>query len=243
LDRDIRNPRIIIVTDRDDLDKQIKGTFKSCEMEPIRATSGSNLLELIEHKTPLITTIINKFDTALKARAIKDESTEVFVLIDESHRTQTGRYGGYGTFALKMRRVLPNACYLSFTGTPLLKKEKNTLAVFGGLIHKYAIDEAVADGAVVPLLYEGRLVEQQIAGGAIDQWFDKISEGLTDKQRADLKRKFSRIDALAKTGQSIRAKAFDVSEHYRQYWQGTGFKAQLVAPSKASAIRFKGGAR
>jgi type I restriction enzyme R subunit len=83
------------------------------------------------------------------------------------------------------------------------------------------------------------LVEQQIYGGAIDQWFDKISEGLTEKQRADLKRKFSRIDALAKTGQSIRAKAFDVSEHYRQYWQGTGFKAQLVAPSKASAIRFK----
>ncbi len=83
------------------------------------------------------------------------------------------------------------------------------------------------------------LVEQQIYGGAIDQWFDKISEGLTEKQRADLKRKFSRIDALAKTGQSIRAKAFDVSEHYRQYWRGTGFKAQLVAPSKASAIRFK----
>jgi type I restriction enzyme, R subunit len=239
LDRNIPNPRIIIVTDRDDLDKQIKGTFKSCEMEPIRATSGSNLLELIEHKTPLITTIINKFDTALKAREIKDESTEVFVLIDESHRTQTGRYGGYGTFALKMRRVLPNACYLGFTGTPLLKKEKNTLATFGGLIHKYAIDEAVADGAVVPLLYEGRLVEQQITGRAIDQWFDKISEGLTEKQRADLKRKFSRVDALAKTGQAIRAKAFDVSEHYRQHWQGTGFKAQLVAPSKATAIRFK----
>jgi type I restriction enzyme, R subunit len=82
-----------------------------------------------------------------------------------------------------MRRLLPKACYLGFTGTPLLKKEKNTLSTFGGLIHKYAIDEAVADGAVVPLLYEGRLVEQQVNGGVIDKWFDKISEGLTDSRK------------------------------------------------------------
>lgn len=138
-----------------------------------------------------------------------------------------------------MRRLLPKACYLGFTGTPLLKKEKNTLSTFGGLIHKYAIDEAVADGAVVPLLYEGRFVEQQVNGGVIDKWFDKISEGLTNSQKADLKRKFSRMDALSKTGQAIRAKAFDISEHFRQHWQGTGFKAQLVAPSKAAAVRFK----
>lgn len=239
LDKDIPNPRIIIVTDRDDLDKQIKGTFKSCEMEPVRATSGSDLVELIRHKTSLITTIINKFDTATKAGGSADDDANIFVLVDESHRTQTGRYGGQGKFAMKMRRLLPKACYLGFTGTPLLKKEKNTLSTFGGLIHKYAIDEAVADGAVVPLLYEGRLVEQQITGDVIDRWFDKISDGLTDQQKADLKRKFSRMDALAKTGQAIRAKAFDISEHYRQHWQGTGFKAQLVAPSKASAIRFK----
>lgn len=138
-----------------------------------------------------------------------------------------------------MRRLLPKACYLGFTGTPLLKKDKNTLSIFGGLIHKYAIDEAVADEAVVPLLYEGRLVEQQVSGNVIDRWFEKISEGLTDSQRADLKRKFSRMDALGKTQQAIRAKAFDISEHYRQHWQGTGFKAQLVAPSKAAAVRFK----
>jgi type I restriction enzyme R subunit len=239
LDPDIKNPRLIIVTDRDDLDKQIKGTFKSCEMEPVRAPTGAQLIELIEHKTPLITTIINKFDTAMKASSYRDEDTNLFVLVDESHRSQTGRYGGHGKFAMKMRRILPHACYLGFTGTPLLKKEKNTLATFGGLIHQYAIDEAVADEAVVPLLYEGRLVEQQISGDVIDSWFEKISEGLTDKQKADLKRKFSRMDALSKTGQAIRAKAFDISEHYRRFWQGTGFKAQLVAPSKAAAIRFK----
>jgi type I restriction enzyme R subunit len=239
LDKDITNPRIIIVTDRDDLDKQIKGTFKSCELEPERARSGAHLAELIEHKRPLITTIINKFSTALAGSSFRDESSDIFVLVDESHRTQTGRYGGYGDFAKKMRRMLPKACYLGFTGTPLLKSEKNTLNTFGGLIHKYTIDEAVADEAVVPLLYEGRLVEQQVSGKVIDKWFEKITAGLTSEQEADVKRKFSRMDALSKTGQAIRAKAFDISEHYRQHWQGTGFKAQLVAPSKAAAIRYK----
>jgi type I restriction enzyme R subunit len=239
LDKAVKNPRLIIVTDRDDLDKQIKGTFKSCEMEPVRATTGSHLIDLIANKTPLITTIINKFDTATKASDFRDESSDIFVLVDESHRTQTGQYGGHGKFAMRMRRILPHACYLGFTGTPLLKKEKNTLATFGGLIHQYTIDEAVADGAVVPLLYEGRMVEQQVSGDVVDSWFEKISEGLTDKQKADLKRKYSRMDALSKTGQAIRAKAFDISEHYRRFWQGTGFKAQLVAPSKAAAVRFK----
>lgn len=239
LERSIENPRIIIVTDRDDLDKQIKDTFKSCDLEPVRATSGAHLLDLVHNKAPLVTTIINKFDTALKNSKLVDEDPNIFVLVDESHRTQTGRYGGHSQFAAKMRRLLPKACYLGFTGTPLLKKEKNTLSTFGRLIHRYAIDEAVADGAVVPLLYEGRLVEQQVSGTVIDRWFDKISEGLTENQKRDLKRKFSRMDALAKTDQAIRAKAFDISEHFRQHWQETGFKAQLIAPSKAAAVRFK----
>lgn len=240
LDTSIQNPRILIVTDRDDLDKQIKDTFRSCDLEPIRATSGSHLLGLIHDRVPLITTIINKFETALRNSQAADEDVNIFVLIDESHRTQTGRYGGHSQFATKMRRLLPKACYLGFTGTPLLKKDKNTLSTFGRLIHRYAIDEAVADKAVVPLLYEGRLVEQQINGDAINRWFDKISTGLTNSQKSDLKGKFSRMDALAKTGQTIQAKAFDISEHFRQHWQGTGFKAQLVAPSKAAAVRFKG---
>lgn len=239
LDKEIKSPRLIIVTDRDDLDKQIKGTFKSCDMEPVRANTGSHLIDLIAKKAPLITTIINKFDKAMNASSYRDDDPNLFVLVDESHRSQTGRHGGHGKFAMKMRRIITRACYLGFTGTPLLKKEKNTLATFGGLIHRYAIDEAVADEAVVPLLYEGRMVEQQVSGNVIDSWFEKISEGLTDQQKADLKRKFSRMDALSKSGQAIKAKAFDISEHYRRFWQGTGFKGQLVAPSKAAAIRFK----
>ena len=194
---------------------------------------------MVRDRAPLVTTIINKFDRALRTGQFADQDRNVFVLVDESHRTQTGRYGGHGQLAGKMRRLLPKACYLGFTGTPLLSKERSTLATFGQLIHRYAIDEAVADEAVVPLLYEGRMVDQQVTGEVIDRWFEKISEGLTESQKGDLKRKFSRMDALAKTDQAIRAKGFDISEHYRQHWQGTGFKAQLVAPSKASAVRFK----
>ena len=238
LDRDIPNPRLIIVTDRDDLDKQIEGTFRSCEMTPVRASSGADLRKRIRDKAPLITTIINKFESAARSGAV-DGDANLFVLVDESHRTQTGRHGGYGNFAMRMHRMLPRACYLGFTGTPLLKREKSTFATFGPPIHTYTIDQAVADGAVVPLLYEGRYVEQQVSGEVIDSWFERLSEGLTDAQKADLKRKFSRMDVLSKTGQAIRAKAFDISEHYRKNWQGTGLKAQLVAPSKAAAIRFK----
>lgn len=239
LDRTIPNPRILIVTDREDLDRQIKDTFNSCEMEPVRATTGAHLFSLINDRTPLITTIINKFERAARIRDASDEDPNVFVLVDESHRTQTGPYGGYGQLAAQMRRMLGKACYLGFTGTPLLRREKNTLATFGGLIHKYAIDQAVSDEAVVSLLYEGRIVEQQITAETIDRWFEKLSEGLSPQQQADLKQKYSRMDALAKTSQVIRAKAFDISEHYRRHWQGSGFKAQLVAPSKAAACRFK----
>jgi type I restriction enzyme R subunit len=233
LAQDIPNARIVIATDRDDLDRQIRDTFKSCEMEPVRSTSGTNLIELLEEKKSLITTIINKFDTATRTREFVDEDVNLFVLVDESHRTQ------YGLFAAKMRRILPNACYIGFTGTPLLKDEKSTLSKFGGLIHKYTIDDAVRDGAVVPLLYEGRYVEQKLSGVVIDDWFERVAKGLTDEQKANLKTKFSRMAMLAKTQQAIYAKAIDISEHYRQTWQGTGHKGQIIAPSKTAAIQIK----
>jgi type I restriction enzyme R subunit len=194
---------------------------------------GRPLLEFTLTKKPLITTIINKFNTATKVREVVDDDPNIFVLIDESHRTQ------YGSFSAKMRRILPNACYIGFTGTPLLKAEKNTLNTFGGLIHKYTIDDAVKDEAVVPLLYEGRYVDQKLSGTVIDEWFCRIARGLTDEQKADLKKKFSQITKIKNTSQAIYAKAIDISEHYRQTWQGTGSKGQIVAPSKAAAIQIK----
>lgn len=230
---EIKKPRIVIVTDRDDLDRQIKATFKACEMEPIRATSGRNLLAALKGGASLVTAIINKFESAAKYADETIDDRDIFVMVDESHRTN------YGSFAAQMRRLLPLACYIGFTGTPLLKNEKSTLNRFGGLIHKYSIDQAVKDKAVVPLLYEGRFVDQHISGPSIDDWFDKLSEGLTELQKADLRKMFARMKPLSQTDQIIYAQALDISEHYRQLWQDTGFKAQLVAPSKAAAVRFK----
>ena len=234
LENDIENPRIVLVTDRIDLDRQLKNTFASCGLEPNQARSGRHLLELVsERKAAVVTTLINKFDTALRARDFQDRSTEVFFLVDESHRSH------YGMLHPRMRRVFPKASYIGFTGTPLLKREKSTFARFGGLIDVYAINQAVEDGAVVPLLYEGRHVEQRVNEAAIDSWFERVCEGLTDAQKADLKQKYSRAAELNQTEQTIFCIAFDVSEHYRQNWRGTGFKAQLVTPSKRAAILYK----
>jgi len=234
LDTDISNPRIVLVTDRDDLDKQLGNTFAACGLEPNRATSGRHLLELVsENKAGIVTTLIHKFDKALNQKKFQDDSRDIFMLVDESHRTN------FGSFSARMRQMFPNACYLGFTGTPLLKKEKNNFVKFGGLIEPhYSIHQAVEDGSVVPLLYEGRHVEMEQNKEAIDRWFERHTQGLTKEQKADLKRKYARTEMLNKADQVIYMRAFDISEHYRAAWQNTGFKAQLVAPGKAAALKY-----
>ncbi|WP_197324846.1 type I restriction endonuclease subunit R [Ralstonia solanacearum] len=234
LDPNIRNPRVVLVTDRVDLDKQLGNTFAACGLTPDRADSGRHLLELVsENKAHIVTTLIHKFDKALAIRKHVEESADVFILVDESHRTN------FGGFSARMRQMFPMACYVGFTGTPLMKKEKNNFAKFGGLIDTYAINQAVKDGAVVPLLYEARHVEMEQNKKAIDTWFERHTQGLTDAQKADLKKKYSRAEMLNKADQVIYMRAFDISEHFRQNWQGTGFKAQLVTPSKAAALTYK----
>ncbi|MFU8861386.1 MAG: type I restriction endonuclease subunit R [Cyclonatronaceae bacterium] len=234
LDPEILNPRIILVTDRDDLDKQLGNTFAACGLDANRATSGRNLLELVaENKSGIITTLIHKFDKAYTIKKYQDESPDIFILVDEGHRTQ------FGSLSARMRQMYPNACYLGFTGTPLLKKEKNSFTKFGELVEPhYSITQAVEDGAVVPLLYEGRHVEMTQNQTAVDLWFERHTQGLTKEQQADLKRKYARAEMLNKADQVIYMRAFDISEHFHSNWQGTGFKAQLVAPNKASALKY-----
>jgi type I restriction enzyme R subunit len=157
----------------------------------------------------------------------------VFLLVDESHRSQ------HGTLHPRMRKLFPNACYLGFTGTPLMKAEKSTFERFGGVIDVYAIRQAVEDKAVVPLLYEGRHVEQQVNAQGIDAWFERTCANLSAGQKADLKQKFARARELSQTGQTIACIAFDISQHFTQTWKGTGFKGQLVAPSKRAALAYK----
>jgi type I restriction enzyme, R subunit len=234
LDPEIVNPRIVLVTDRDDLDKQLGNTFAACGLEAKRATSGRNLLELVaEQKSGIITTLIHKFDKAYAVKKYQDESPDIFILVDESHRTQ------FGSFSARMRQMFPHACYLGFTGTPLLKREKNNFTTFGELVEPhYSISQAVEDGAVVPLLYEGRHVEMTQNQAAVDLWFERHTQGLSKEQQADLKRKYARAEMLNKSDQVIYMRAFDISEHFRANWQGTGFKAQLVAPNKVSALKY-----
>ena len=130
------------------------------------------------------------------------------MLVDESHRSN------YGELSTKMRVVFPNACYIGFTGTPLMKSEKNTMTKFGKLIHKYTIKDGVDDRAIVPLIYEGRFVEQTVDEENIDLWFEQTTKRLTESQRDDLKRKWSSMKRLASTEARIKRIALDINNHY-----------------------------
>lgn len=237
----VKNPKIILVTDRIDLDTQITATFKRVQVPVTNATTGNHLVELLQSNGDnVVTTIINKFEAAVN-QLVKHplEDSNIFVLIDEGHRTQ------YGTFNVKMQRVLPNACFLAFTGTPLMKKEKSTAQKFGGIIDAYTILEAVEDGAIVPIIYEGRHAMQNVNQKAIDRAFDSVSEPLTDYEKADLKKKYSRADLIGKTEQRIDEIARDISDHFYQNWgvdetgERSGFKGMVVTPNKLTAIKYK----
>ena len=225
--------KIVLVTDRVDLDDQIFGTFKNCGTQPVQATTGKHLSKLLsDHQSRIITSVIDKFETALQV-GNKVENDNIFALVDESHR------GQFGETHTRMRRVLPQACFIGFTGTPVTKKQKSTIGTFGGLIHSYTITEAVEDKAVVRLLYEGREVPQTVDAAQIDRWFEEWTEGKTKKQKADLKRKYATSGELNKTEQKVMAIAWDIGKHFSQTWKGTPFKAQLVAPDKATALLYK----
>jgi len=233
LEESIADPRIALVTDRVELDDQIWGTFHSCGRAPVKATTGRHLLELLaQNKAAIITTVIDKFETAVKAFGYQNMSNNIFALIDESHRSQ------YGETNARMQRALPNACYIGFTGTPLKKKDKNTVAKFGGVIDAYTIDEAVRDKAVAPLLYEGRHVSQEVDQRAIDMWFDRVTKPLRADQRRDLKKRMSQPERLNLADQRIFMIAWDISEHFSKNVPKP-FKAQLATESKIAALKYK----
>lgn len=234
MEKSIRNPKIVLVTDRTDLDSQITCTFRKCGRFVENASTGQRLVELLQSKSDsVVTTIINKFVAAIKKIKEPLDSHDIFVLVDEGHRTQ------HGTFNIKMQKTLPNACFIAMTGTPLFKKDKSTALKFGGIIDAYTVDQAVKDKAVVPLLYEGRLARQTVNEGPLDTFFGMVSEPLTEYQKADFKKKFSRADQLNSTEQKVYSVAWNISLHYRDNWQGTPFKAQLVCDKKVNAIRYK----
>ena len=177
LERSIGDFKIILVTDRVDLDDQIYKTFHHCGTQPVQAKTGRHLEQLLrDDKARIITTVIDKFELAVGKAGVCNEHPDIFVLVDESHR------GQFGELHAKMKQALPNACFIGFTGTPVMKRDRNTIDRFGGLIDSYTLEQAVEDKAVVPLLYEGRHVDQKVDSETLDDWFERITERLSDEQ-------------------------------------------------------------
>ncbi|MDX9991551.1 MAG: type I restriction endonuclease subunit R [Anaerolineales bacterium] len=231
----VRNPRVILVTDRINLDQQIFKTFRNCGKNVVQARSGRHLIELVQsEKADIIATVIDKFETVADEK-VRDPNANVFVLVDESHRSQ------YGLIHSKMRQVFSRACYIGFTGTPLTKGEKSTALKFGSFIHKYPMRQAVEDKAVVPLLYEGRMVELEPNQAQLDRWFDRHTANLNEDQKADLKRKMSREDVVSDSDRRIMEIAYNLSEHFARNFKDrrAGVKAMLAASSKQVALRYK----
>lgn len=234
ISENIEDYKIILVTDRIDLDEQLKKNFLHTGHEVNQAATGKDLSQLLNSKKPrIISTVINKFEAAVGKGKTKIKDPNIFVLVDEGHRTQ------YGSLHARMRQALPNACYLGFTGTPVMKKNKDTVDQFGGMIDTYTISEAVADKAVVELLYEGRHVHQVVNKEEMDKWFARETRQISEQQAVYLKQRFAATDPLNKAAQKVREIAWDISIHYRDNWQGTGFKCQLVAQDKEHALMFR----
>lgn len=240
---EVKNPRVIVVTDRTDLDIQIRDTFAACNIKKgvVQATSCKNLLELIEHNPQdVITTLVHKFD---KPTDFVDDDNNIFVLIDEAHRTQSGDAN------MMMNKILPRACQIAFTGTPLMKKvpdrlvgkemsKSQSIEKFGGLIDEYTISEAEKDGAVLPLIYQGRFVDQTIDDIA-DKFYERLAGRFSESERKDFAKKCISSSVLEETSQRIEMIALDVNDHFVKNFQNTGLKGQLVAPSKYAAVMFK----
>jgi len=242
----LKECRVVVVTDRLDLERQLTrnfitgGAFGSSiatqkEGERSKAVTGRDLAKRIGQGTERITfSLVQKFNTASRLPECRNDSPNVIVLVDEGHRSHGGETHE------RMKKALPKAAYVAFTGTPLLKDEK-TACKFGPIVHAYTMQRAVDDHTVAPLLYEERVPEMAINAQAVDRWFDKITAGLADAQRADLKKKYASRGAIYGAANRIELIAWDVALHFSENIKkiAPGLKGQLATASKRDAIRYK----
>jgi len=236
------NPTIVVVTDRTQLDRQITGTFERCGFPaPERASSTGDLRRLLTTGAGrTVMTTVQKFEEALAAPEgeldVLDPSEGVIVMVDEAHRTQ------YGTLGARMSKALPNATLVGFTGTPIDKGfRRSTMRRFGHLIDSYTIPQSVADGSTVPIYYEARLPELAVEGpDTLDQLFDALFGDEPEEVRAKMRRRYGNKETVAEAERRIEMIALDISEHFKAKVRPNGFKAQVVAPSRAAAIRYAG---
>ncbi|WP_342344202.1 type I restriction endonuclease subunit R [Aeromonas allosaccharophila] len=235
----LKQCRLLVVTDRVDLESQLSKTFASSgelagkkDKEAAMATSGKRLAEQIgKGSERIIFSLIQKFNSATKLPECINKSPDLIVLIDEGHRSQGGENH------IRMKQALPNAAFVAFTGTPLLKDDKTTNK-FGPIVHAYTMQRAVEDKTVTPLLYEERIPDLEVNERAIDSWFERITLGLNEQQQADLKRKFARKGEIYSAEDRLKLIAFDIANHFATNID-EGLKGQLACDSKASAVLYK----
>jgi len=217
--------RVLLITDRTELDEQIEGVFNGVNEQIYRTTSGADLLAKLNQSEPwLICSLIHKFRGSEDERG-RDEAEadfiaelraklpasfkakgHLFIFVDEAHRTQSG------DMHAEMKQLLPEAMFIGFTGTPLLKKDKETsIEKFGSFIHTYKFDEAVEDGVVLDLRYEARNIDQNLTSPAkVDAWFEAKTKGMTDLSKAELKKRWGTIQKVVSSEPRARQIVDDI---------------------------------
>lgn len=242
----LKECRVVVVTDRIDLEDQLSRNFISSgafgsaiatkkEGEKSKVTSGRDLARRIGHGTErIVFTLVHKFATASKLAECRNDSPNLIVLVDEGHRSHGGETHE------RMKKALPKAAYVAFTGTPLLKDEK-TANKFGPIVHAYTMQRAVEDETVAPLLYEERIPELTINEEAVNRWFEKITAGLSARQKSDLKKKYHSKGAIYGAANRIELIAWDIATHFNENIKklAVGLKGQVATDSKVDAIRYK----
>lgn len=231
------NPKVFILVDRVDLDDQIFETFKNCGGQNIeRVTSRKDLEEKIQSpERGIFITTIQKFSEL--GNEVENLDENVIILSDEAHR------GDEGVSGINMRSAFKKAFFFGFTGTPVDKTHTNTFRNYEGegkrYLDYYSIQEAIDDGATIPVTYEARLSKFSIDEEKLDKQFDEIASDLPDKQKTELVKKYGKKAALVKLLKRMEAVARDIVEHYKLYVEPNGFKAQVVAYDREAVAEYK----
>ena len=239
----MENPTIVVLTDRNDLDDQLFGTFARCQdllgQPPAQAESRADLRKKLSVASGgVVFTTIQKFYPEERGDTHPSLSSRrnIVVIADEAHRSQ---YDFIDGFARHMRDALPNASFVGFTGTPIERADANTRAVFGDYISVYDIQQAVLDGATVPIYYENRLAKLALDEGAhplIDEEFEEATEGEEVERKERLKTRWAQLEAIVGAEQRVRLVAQDIVEHYEQRLDAIEGKAMVVCMSRRICI-------
>lgn len=238
----LHNPTVVVITDRNDLDDQLFGTFANCHdllrQEPQQATSRDNLQELLKREAGgiIFTTNAKFFPEDGKHFPLLTDRENIVVMADEAHRSQ---YNFIDGFAKHIRQALPNASFIGFTGTPIETEDKSTPAVFGNYIDVYDIEQAVKDGATVPIYYESRLVELDIDKDMrhkIDAEIDELLEAEELDKQEEYKTRNAQLEAIVGNGKRVERIAGDIVKHFEDRLSAMDGKAMVVVMSRRIAV-------